>query len=139
MLHPVNGFAGADTVQVIGVEDGTVFVGGQGQPAAIAPFHIPPGTIVIADRIAAFHSTCNGFCGIVITLALVGDQLAVEGGQQVGPPDVGVGVGMGLGILAFDEPGGQIAGLVIVILIPVYGGAACRIVRGETELIQGAI
>ena len=139
MLHPVNSFAGADTIQVIGIGNAGVRAGGGGEAPAVRPSEVPPGAVIIADGVAALDGTRDGFGGGVIGLALVGDQLAVEDGQQVGPPDVGVGVGMGLGILAFDEPGGQIAGLIVVVFIPGCGGTACRIVRGETELIQGAI
>ena len=113
-----NSLAGTDTVQVIGIGNACVRAGGGGEAPAVRPGEVPPGAVIIADGVAALDGTRDGFGGGVIGLALVGDQLAVEDGQQVGPPDVGVGVGMGLGILAFDEPGGQIAGLIVVVSVP---------------------
>ena len=118
MFHAIDRLALTQSIQVIGIGNTGVRAGGGGEAPAIRPGEIPPGAVIIADGVAALDGTRDGFGGGVIGLALVGDQLAVEDGQQVGPPDVGVGVGMGLGILAFDEPGGQIAGLIVVVSVP---------------------
>ena len=92
MFHAIDRLALTQSVQVIGIGNTGVRAGGGGEAPAVRPGEVPPGSIIIADGVAALDGTRDGFGGGVIGLALVGDQLAVEDGQQVGPPDVGVGI-----------------------------------------------
>ena len=94
MFHAIDRLALTQSVQVIGIGNAGVRAGGGGEAPAVRPGEVPPGAVIIADGVAALDGTRDGFGGGVIGLALVGDQLAFEGGQQVSPPDVGVGVGM---------------------------------------------
>ena len=132
--------AGTDPVQVVGIRNTGSGLACGSQLSAIAPAKSPSGSVVVADGIAADCRTGDGVGGAVVGLALVGDTVTVECGQQVCPAGISVGISMvliGLGIIAVvDIPVDQIAGVIVEVLIPVVCHTRGRIHRCIAKLIE---